>query len=321
MDQLISSATAINGLVATLGALGSPLGWIIIAASALLIVVSIVPGLARYRRMSLWLLAALLGAGELLLAWFHWSLYQAAIIVSPQGQLVTRVATPLWIESEKLYMWAVVVCVMTLLARKYRDEMEPILGVIVGLLSAGAIIISRPFTEPLPQFLSQYDQYLGAMGSGQAQAMNGAFQGMSQAAQYYYNAWYMWVHPPLLFISYGAFVVAFAGIVLMIVHRRGRYEQVAYEWTKIGYLALTFGMLLGFPWAIMSWSGEAWWWSGKVNMSIMMWLLYTAYLHSRLYLRRRGMWRWVAAIALIAFLSVVLTYITTYLVPGAHSVA
>ena len=139
--------------------------------------------------------------------------------------------------------------------------------------------------------------------------------------QFYYNAWYMWVHPPLLFLSYGAFVVSFAAIVLAVRHRRSRYEDQAYWWARLGYLPLTLGMLLGFPWAIMSWSGEAWWWSGKVNMSIMMWLLYTAYLHARLYLRRRGMWRWVLAIAIAAFVALVLTYVTTYLVPGAHSVA
>ena len=80
-------------------------------------------------------------------------------------------------------------------------------------------------------------------------------------------------------------------------------------------------MLLGFPWALMSWRGEAWWWSGKVNMSIMMWLLYTAYLHGRLYLRRAGMWRWVAVLAVLSFAALVLTYLTTYVIPGAHSVA
>ncbi len=80
-------------------------------------------------------------------------------------------------------------------------------------------------------------------------------------------------------------------------------------------------MLLGFPWAILAWSGDSWWWSGKVNMSIMMWFLYTGYLHARLYLRRRGMWRWVAALAILSFVVLVLTYLATYIVPGAHSYA
>ncbi len=84
--------------------------------------------------------------------------------------------------------------------------------------------------------------------------------------------------------------------------RHSSFETTAYRWARLGYLPLTFGMLLGFPWALMAWQGEAWWWSGKVNMSIMMWLLYTAYLHARLYLRRQGMWKAVAALAVLSFL-------------------
>jgi len=50
-------------------------------------------------------------------------------------------------------------------------------------------------------------------------------------------------------------------------------------------------------------------------------VLYTAYLHARLYLRTRGMWKAVAAIAVISFFILVLTYVATYVVPGAHSYA
>ena len=75
-------------------------------------------------------------------------------------------------------------------------------------------------------------------------------------------------------------------------------------------------MLLGFPWALMSWQGESWWWSGKVNMSIMMWLLYTAYLHARLYLRTKGMWK---AVAIIVFATTAVSSIifqsTTFALP------
>jgi cytochrome c biogenesis factor len=149
----------------------------------------------------------------------------------------------------------------------------------------------------------------------------GAYQGMESSRAYYYNTWYMWVHPPLLFFSYGAFVMSFAATVRMVREKRSSFEQTAYRWARLGYLPLTLGMLLGFPWAILAWQGDSWWWSGKVNMSIMMWLLYTAYLHGRHYLRRKGMWRVVAILAMLSFLVLVLTYMTTYIVPGAHSYA
>ena len=56
-------------------------------------------------------------------------------------------------------------------------------------------------------------------------------------------------------------------------------------------------------------------------MSIMMWMLYTAYLHARLYMRRNHMWRAVAFLAVLSFVILVLTYIATYVIPGAHSYA
>jgi ABC-type transport system involved in cytochrome c biogenesis permease subunit len=157
-----------------------------------------------------------------------------------------------------------------------------------------------------------------AMGGA---AADGAFQGMEASRQFFYNSWFMWVHPPLLFFSYGAFTISFLATLKMISTRHSAFETTAYRWARLGYLPLTVGMLLGFPWALSAWTGEAWWWSGKVNMSIMMWLLYTAYLHARLYLRRKGMWKAVAALAVLSFLILVLTYITTYVVPGAHSYA
>jgi len=131
----------------------------------------------------------------------------------------------------------------------------------------------------------------------------------------------MWVHPPLLFFSYGCFAISFVATIEMVRRRHSSYETTAYHWARLGYLPLTFGMLLGFPWALTAWQGEAWWWSGKVNMSLMMWLLYTGVLHARLYLRRAGMWKAVAILGVLSFTILVLTYVTTYVVPGAHSYA
>ena len=159
------------------------------------------------------------------------------------------------------------------------------------------------------------------MGSGVQQTAQAAYEGMEGSRQFYYNTWYMWVHPPLLFFSYGAFVISFVATMLAVMRKHSSYEHLAYRWARIGYFPLTAGMLLGFPWALMAWTGQSWWWSGKVNMSIMMWLLYTAYLHGRLYLRRRGMWRWVLALSILSFAILVLTYLATYVVPGAHSYA
>lgn len=321
MDPL-ATATDITTLLGALTSIGAPLQGVLLAVAVLLATAVAVPRLRPYQGQAVALAAAVLCIGELVLAWFHWRLYALAVVVNPAGGTVSgHVAVPLWVESEKLYVWALIVALMALAARRHRDELLPGAALALAVLMAGAALWGKPFTEPLPSFLGQYGGYLSAMASGQAQSAFGAYQGMESARQYYYNTWYMWVHPPLLFMGYGAFTMSFIATIEMLRTRFSAYEVTAYRWMRLGYLPLTGGMLLGFPWAIMAWSGESWWWSGKVNMSIMMWLLYTACLHARLYVRRRGVWKWVAALSVLSFIILVLTYLATYVVPGAHSYA
>lgn len=305
----------------SLAQVGSAYQALLVLGAAMLAAFAVMPQLKRWRGVLIVSAAAVLVAGELALAWFHWRIYTIAVVVDPATGLTTgNLAVPLWIESEKLFVWALVVAVMGAVMRRQRSDLLPGVMIIVALLTVGAVFWGRPFTEPLPGFFAQYTEYLAAMQAGPA-AATGAFQGMESARQFYYNTWYMWVHPPLLFIAYGAFAISFVAALLMIRRRHSSYETTAYRWVRFGYLSITLGMLLGFPWAVMAWGGESWWWSGKVNMSLMMWLLYTAYLHARLYLRRRNMWRVVAALLVISFLVLLLTYLATYVVPGAHSYA
>jgi cytochrome c biogenesis factor len=315
-------SSTIQDAIDLLGAVGGPLQWLLATAAIVLAACAIVPSLRGYLELALRLTTAILVAGELVLVWFHWVLYANTPVANPQtGGYAGTVAVPLWVESEKLYVWALIVAVMALFIRRHREELLPGVCFALSLLVAGAVLWGQPFTDPLPQFLGQYGDYLRAVASGDGQAAYGAYQGMESSRIYYYNTWYMWVHPPLLFFAYGTFVISFVATIVMVRTRYSAYEETAYRWARLGYLPLTAGMLIGFPWAILAWEGDAWWWSGKVNMSIMMWLLYTAYLHARLYLRRRGMWKLVAALAILSFAILVLTYLATYIVPGAHSYA
>ncbi|MGC4122660.1 MAG: cytochrome c biogenesis protein CcsA [Myxococcales bacterium] len=318
-------AAALQQLEAARGALASwhlPLTVLLAIASAALLMASVAPAFARLRRRAMLAAFLALTAGELALLWFHLAVWRLAAVVHPMtGEVVGHVAPSPWIESEKLYVWALMLAALGLVVRKGREEVLPILGVFVAALTAGALLQGRPFAEPLPRFFEQYSGYVKALYSGNPYAMMGAFRGIEGARQGYYNAWYMWVHPPLLFLSYGAFAVAFAALVRAIAKHSEELEAVAAGWARIGYLPLTAGILLGVPWALMSWTDQAWWWSGKVNMSLMMWLLYSAWLHARLYLKNRGMWTASAALGLAAFAALVLTYLATYFVPGAHSVA
>jgi len=313
--------TLILQLTEKLHAVGGPFQIVIAAAAVVLAAAALIPTASAWRRPALIAMALLLLAGEGVLAWYHFRLWQLAVVIDPStGGLTGHIAAPLWIESEKLYVWALITAIMGTFMRRHREELLPGVMVVVAALAAAGVLVGQPFSNPLPGLLGQYTSYLQAMSMG-GQAALGGFEGMESARQFYYNAWFMWVHPPLLFFSYGAFTISFLATIQMIRRRHSAYETTAYRWIRLGYLPLTFGMLIGFPWALAAWTGEAWWWSGKVNMSIMMWLLYTAVLHARLYLRERGMWKTVAALAVLSFVVLILTYVTTYVVPGAHSYA
>jgi ABC-type transport system involved in cytochrome c biogenesis permease subunit len=305
---------------ALLRSFGTPYEALLIVVSVVLAGTAVIPGFIRWRGWILASAAAVLVLGELVLIWFHWRLYSLAAVVSPDGIAQGNVAVPLWVESEKLFVWALLLAVLGSLMRRQRKELLPAAMLLTSALVFGAALLGRPFTEPIPGFFGQYYGYLQATAMGGVAAFR-AYEGMESARQFYYNAWYMWVHPPMLFLSYAAFALSFVSTLHMIAARHSSFETTAYRWARFGYIWLTLGMLLGFPWALAAWQGESWWWSGKVNMSLMMWLLYTAYLHARLYLRTRGMWKAVAVLGVLSFAVLVLTYITTYVVPGAHSYA
>ena len=117
----------------------------------------------------------------------------------------------------------------------------------------------------------------------------GLFMQLYPKMIFYYNAEYMWFHPPLLFLSYACITMTFVTSVFMLVRREPAVEIMGYDYAKLGFLMLTLGMLLGYPWALKAW-GPNWWWDPKICSSIMMWAIYSTYLHTRLYANKPFMW-------------------------------
>jgi ABC-type transport system involved in cytochrome c biogenesis permease subunit len=159
--------------------------------------------------------------------------------------------------------------------------------------------------------------YAAAAGEGDIFQVAGMLYGR---ITFYYNSTYMWTHPPMLFIAYASLIITFAACIYMLKNHDRTYEEIAYRYAKIGYILLTTGMLVGYPWAVEAWKDSAWWWDPKISGSIMMWVLYTAYLHAHIYAGKGKMWSMTAYLGIICFASLVFTYLLTYIVPGIHSV-
>ena len=254
--------------------------------------------------------------------WFHVQIYNTVLIEYPAilAQMIpvgeSRMVVPLWIESEKLYFWAMVSMVFALTVRQ-KKELTASLGIILAVFSAIVYFFSNPFKEPLPIVHSEITQWFAALDASDASIFQvaGTLYGR---ITYYYNSTYMWTHPPMLFIAYASLIITAAACVFMLKKREKIYDDIAYRYAKIGYILLTTGMLIGYPWAIIAWKDSAWWWDPKISGSIMMWVLYSAYLHTRIYSGR--MWKATAYLGIICFASLVFTYLLTYIVPGIHSV-
>jgi cytochrome c biogenesis factor len=277
------------------------------------------------RRHAARLAGALVGlfiVGFAILAFYHLRIYQTVVLVNPAtGEVAGRFAVPMWIETEKLFFETLLLGVLALVVMRRARPLSFAVGALFGVLGLATALLANPFTSPLPDLHRQLLETASALGSSDTGLQMRAFGQAFSQMRFFYNSAYMWIHPPLLFASYAAFTVSFVSCLFMLRSPDRGNEKSAYDYAKLGYLMLTFGILIGYPWAIAAWKGSPWWWAPKINMALMLWFLYTGYLHSRLYLQRRGMWKTTAILGIACFLALVLTYATTYVVPGTHSVA
>ncbi len=272
----------------------------------------------------LYINTALYIIGFLFLIRFHIQVYNTVLIEYPfflQEMIPvesSRFAIPLWIENEKLYFWTMTTSFFVLVMQRKKDIVA-FLGVILSVFSTIVYFFSNPFIEPLPRVHSEITGWYATLAASDPAVYQiaGTLYGR---ITYYYNSTYMWTHPPMLFIAYASLIITAAACVYMLIRQDRLYDEIAYRYAKIGYILLTTGMLIGYPWAIEAWKDSAWWWDPKISGSIMMWVLYSAYLHARIYVNRNRMWKTTAYLGIICFISLVFTYLLTYIVPGIHSV-
>ena len=141
---------------------------IAIAVVALVVgFIAVVPATERVRRAALWSLAGVLLAGELVLVWFHWRLSALMVVVDPASNIVSGhiLAAP-WLESENIYLWALLVAVMGVLMYRQRDELLAGVTFSASVLAVFGVLVGRPLTNPLPDLIGQYTGYVQAMAAG-----------------------------------------------------------------------------------------------------------------------------------------------------------
>jgi cytochrome c-type biogenesis protein CcmF len=124
----------------------------------------------------------------------------------------------------------------------------------------------------------------------------------------------MVIHPPMLYMGYVGFVVAFAFAIAALLSGRldAAWARWSRPWTTVAWCFLTLGIALGSFWAYYELGWGGWWfWDPVENASFMPWLVGTALIHSLAVTEKRGGFKmWTALLAILAFsLSLLGTFI------------
>ena len=191
-----------------------------------------------------------------------------------------------------LAVWTVGV---TLFSRHLPEEMVArVLGV-MGLVSVGFLLFvlftSNPFVRLFPAPADGRD-------------LNPLLQDPG-----------MVLHPPMLYMGYVGFSIAFAFAVAALLSGRldAAWARWSRPWTTAAWAFLTVGIALGSGWAYYELGWGGWWfWDPVENASFMPWLVGTALIHSLAVTEKRGAFRsWTVLLAILAF---ALSLLGTFLV-------
>jgi cytochrome c-type biogenesis protein CcmF len=182
-----------------------------------------------------------------------------------------------------LSMWSIAVALMS--KRLPIESIARVLAVL-GLLSFGfylfVILTSNPFERTLPYFPID------------GRDLNPLLQDFGLV-----------IHPPMLYMGYVGFSVAFAFAIAALLEGRldSAWAKWSRPWTMAAWMFLTVGIALGSWWAYYELGWGGWWfWDPVENASFMPWLAGTALIHSLAVSEKRGVFKsWTVLLALSAF--------------------
>jgi cytochrome c-type biogenesis protein CcmF len=182
-----------------------------------------------------------------------------------------------------LAVWSSAVAVMS--KRLPIESVARVLAVL-GLLSLGfylfVLLTSNPFLRTLPYFPVD------------GRDLNPLLQDIG-----------LIMHPPMLYMGYVGFSVAFAFAIAALMEGRldSAWAKWSRPWTMAAWVFLTVGIALGSWWAYYELGWGGWWfWDPVENASFMPWIAGTALIHSLAVTEKRGVFKsWTVLLAITAF--------------------
>ncbi len=113
------------------------------------------------------------------------------------------------------------------------------------------------------------------------------------------------IHPPMLYMGYVGFSVAFAFAIAALINGRldAAWARWSRPWTTVAWAFLSLGIALGSWWAYYELGWGGWWfWDPVENASLLPWLSGTALMHSLAVTEKRGVFKsWTVLLAIVTF--------------------
>lgn len=198
--------------------------------------------------------------------------------------------TAVWGNHEgSILLWTLILSSWTLAvslrSKQLDDAMAARILGIMGLVSCGFIVFTLWASNP-------FERLLPAAPDGKD--LNPLLQDPG-----------MVIHPPMLYMGYVGFVVAFAFSVSALLSGQldSAWARWSRPWTTTAWCFLTIGIALGSFWAYYELGWGGWWfWDPVENASFMPWLAGTALMHSLAVTEKRGSFKmWTSLLAIITF--------------------
>ena len=274
----------------------------LILALCLAITLGVVPLVGAFRNDSrLMSLARPLAQGQFLFIAFAFACLVYSFIVSDfsvqnvaansntQLPVHYRISASWGSHEGSLLLWVLMLggwtFAVSLLSKNLPQEVIARVLAVMGLIAVGFLLFmlmtSNPFTRLLPAVAEGRD-------------LNPLLQDPG-----------MIIHPPMLYMGYVGFSVAFAFAVAALLGGKldATWARWSRPWTTAAWIFLTIGICLGSAWAYYELGWGGWWfWDPVENASFMPWLVGTALIHSLAVTEKRGIFKsWTVLLAIIAF--------------------
>ena len=118
----------------------------------------------------------------------------------------------------------------------------------------------------------------------------------------------IYLHVPVAIMSFLGFFFVFVGSVMYLIKRDLRWDSLAHSAGEVGVVFISVALLTGMIWARPVWN--TWWtWEPRLTTTLVLWLIYVAYLMVRSFAPNRSRAGvYAAVVGIIGFVDVPIVY-------------